>query len=544
MRLARERLGRGGDGVDGVAEELVLRGLAHVLDAEETLVGGILEQAADEIGHAGEQLADGAVFADAVAHLEERHLQFVGHAVERLELVGARVDAEALGLGDDVGAGPDVVRREVRRDDVDVLEEEEGELLVVGVGLGFFLPDRDGPVALLRDDGLVIPVGALDEADVERPVVLAGPSDEVAEVGLAVAQVGLDGDADGRLRAELGFLEDGLEELEGEVLQLVALHVEVDQRADLGGAAEDRAETLLERGDGVLRIGRVDVGRERGDFDREIEAGQGALRPEVAEAGRRLLGVELRDRVEDLEVALQEHVGLGVVENGLAEEVDGGGEAELGVLPDLLEQVLAGFAGDELAGHVDDLRLDRRGDEGGGEGGGGKAGLEGGVELDGLVAEVFLQVADNLGGRVERGQDVDEAEELGLEDRVLHGPLHQAGVGALLGKQGRGRLLVHEGEELFALGADGGFDFRVGSQESGHGGVCGGVSPGVINRQGRPGRPKGPKPRLIRHVRPASTRKLRLSAGPGVLMAYRLGTTLFAWQEVSATLRRGAVFLA
>jgi hypothetical protein len=95
--------GGGGDGVDRVAEELLLRGLAHVLDAEETLVGGVLEQAADEVGHAGEQFADGAVLADAVAHLQQRGLQFVGHAVERLELVGARIDAEALGLGDGVG---------------------------------------------------------------------------------------------------------------------------------------------------------------------------------------------------------------------------------------------------------------------------------------------------------------------------------------------------------------------------------------------------------------------------------------------------------
>jgi len=39
---------------------------------------------------------------------EERALQFVDHAVERLELVGARVDAEPCGLGDGVGTAADV----------------------------------------------------------------------------------------------------------------------------------------------------------------------------------------------------------------------------------------------------------------------------------------------------------------------------------------------------------------------------------------------------------------------------------------------------
>ena len=45
----------------------------------------------------------------------------------------------------------------------------------------------------------------------------------------------------------------------------------------------------------------------------------------------RFLGEKLGDRVEHLEVALQENVGLGVADDGLAEQVDGGGEAELGV---------------------------------------------------------------------------------------------------------------------------------------------------------------------------------------------------------------------
>ena len=270
---------------------------------------------------------------------------------------------------------------------------------------------------------------------------------------------------------ELRFLEDGFEEREGEVLQLVALHVEVDQRAHLGGAAEDRPQAVLEGRDGVFRVGGMDVGRERGNLDREVEARQRAVRPEVAEAGRGLLRIEFGDGVEDLEVALKKHVGLRVADDGFAEEVDRGGEAELEVLFDLLEQILARLAGDKLSGHVHDLGLDGRGDEGRSERGRRQAGLEGGVELNRLVAKVFLQVADNLGGAVERREDVDKTEELGLEDGILHRPVHQPGIGSFLGEQSRGRLLVHEGEELFALGANGGLDFRVRNKESGHGNV-------------------------------------------------------------------------
>ena len=70
--------------------------------------------------------------------------------------------------------------------------------------------------------------------------------------------------------------------------------------------------------------------------------------------------------------------------------------------------------------------------------------------------------------RIERGQDVDEAEELGLENRVLHRPLHQAGVGAFLGEQRGRRLLIHEREELLALGAESRLKLGIEHEKRGH----------------------------------------------------------------------------
>ena len=153
----------GREQLDGIAQELLLRGFSGVLGAEESFVGGVLQQAAHQIGHAGQQGADGAIFADPVPALDEGCLQFVRHAKERLEFVGAGIDLTALGLRDGVGARADVVRGECRGDDVDVVQEKTGELLVVGVAFGLARPDRYGPGALLGEDGFEVPISAFHE---------------------------------------------------------------------------------------------------------------------------------------------------------------------------------------------------------------------------------------------------------------------------------------------------------------------------------------------------------------------------------------------
>jgi len=268
---------------------------------------------------------------------------------------------------------------------------------------------------------------------------------------------------------EFGFFEDGFEKGEREVLQLVALHVEVDERTELGGATEDGTEAVFERGDRAVGIGGVNVGRERGDLEREIEARERAGRGEVAEARFGFACEKSGYGVEDLEVALEKGVGLGVADDGFAEEVDGGGDAGVGVAAEGADEVVGRFAGDELFGHGEDVGFDRAGEESGGEGGGGEAGFEGRVEFDGAVAEVFLQMADDFGGGGERREDVDEAEELGLEGGVAHGPVHEARVDAFFGeKAGRG-MGVHQGEKFLPEGADHGFEGGLGLEESGRG---------------------------------------------------------------------------
>ena len=229
------------------------------------------------------------------------------------------------------------MRGKIRSDQVDVLEQEEREFFVIGIGLRFFLPDRDRPVALLGRNGFVIPVSSFDEADGERPIIFARPSDQIAEISFAIAEVGLQGDADGGLLRELGFLEYRFEELQREILQLVALHIKIDERIHGRRSAQNWAQTLLQCRDGVFWISRMHIRCERRDFDREIEAREWTLRPDIAEAGRGFLREIFRDGIEDLKVALEESVGLGLVDDRLTKQIDGSSEARFYIFFDLLE---------------------------------------------------------------------------------------------------------------------------------------------------------------------------------------------------------------
>ena len=209
----------------------------------------------------------------------------------------------------------------------------------------------------------------------------------------------------------------------------------------------------------------MNVRRKGGDLDREIEAGKRSGGPDIAEGGGGLLRERGGDRVEHVEVALEEAGGLRLVDHGFAKQVDGGGQAGPGILAQLFHEVLRAVAGDELPRHVHDLRFHGVGDERRGKGGRGKARLEGGMKLDGLVAEVFLEMPDDLRGRVQGRQHIDKAEELRFECRILHRPFHEARVGAFLGEDAGNRMGIHEPEELVALGANRRLDLRIKGQK-------------------------------------------------------------------------------
>ena len=58
------------------------------VEPQERLVGRVLEQPPHEVGHAGDELADGRVFAHAAGRAADGRLDGLAHAVQHLQLVG------------------------------------------------------------------------------------------------------------------------------------------------------------------------------------------------------------------------------------------------------------------------------------------------------------------------------------------------------------------------------------------------------------------------------------------------------------------------
>ncbi len=251
---------RGADQLIRVAQELNGGGVLGKFGAQEPLVRGVFEEASDEVGHAGEQLAHRAVFAHPVTHLDERAFNRAGHAVKELELEPAFLEAELGRESLGVGNGTDVVGTEGGGDDLLVLEQHAGAGLEAGVAFRFLQEDRAGPAVLSGPDLLVIPVGPLDEANGETRAALAAPGDQVAQVALGVAQVGLDDDAGVRPVAKFVLGEEGAEQLERRVFVRVAFHVEIDKGAEVACAPEEGTKPGSEVRDGVSRVGRVHLG--------------------------------------------------------------------------------------------------------------------------------------------------------------------------------------------------------------------------------------------------------------------------------------------
>ena len=167
---------------------------------EEGVVGGVLEQAAHEVGHAGDEVADRAVGAHAAAGRGDRGLRVVAQAAQDLELEVLGAHVARVGVGGGVRDRAQVVRRDRHLDQRRGVDQALGEQLEVAVALAAVHEHRRRPAVLGGLDDLVVPVGALDQADRERvPARGRGrPLQQLVEVLRGLGQVGLQDDAGGR----------------------------------------------------------------------------------------------------------------------------------------------------------------------------------------------------------------------------------------------------------------------------------------------------------------------------------------------------------
>ena len=282
-------------------------------------------------------------------------------------------------------------------------------------------------------DRLGVPVRALDQANGDDASRATSPVDHRPGVLDAALEIGLHRQP--ALEADL--LHAPLEEGDGEVLQRVVLHVEVDEDALGLRRFENGHEPPHEVAHRSLGVDRIAPGREGRDLDRDVDAGN---RPHVVRLESRI-GLPRRHArrkiVDEIEVLAGVFVRLGVAHARLAEQVDAEGHALVPHGPKARQRAGRIHAGDELARH----RLDLRGD-GPRRGPREKAsGLERGRDharhRHARLREIVLEVIEDRLGRLEHREAVDEAEQLDLEMLVLHGPLHQGIVVELRGQQPR-----------------------------------------------------------------------------------------------------------
>src|SRR5207253_4381047 len=121
--------------------------------------------------------------------------------------------------------------------------------LEVYVALRLLQINRRIPAILPGFDFFVVPVRAFDEPDGETGPARATPLDQIAQILFRIAQVGLNNDASMRPIVEFGFGADFFEKIERCIFVSITFHVEVDERAQLARAAQNRPELWREMRD-------------------------------------------------------------------------------------------------------------------------------------------------------------------------------------------------------------------------------------------------------------------------------------------------------
>ena len=164
----------------------------------------------------------------------------------------------------------DIVGTERGGDDRLVFEQDSRKGLEVYVALRLLKINRTIPAVLPGFNLFVIPIRAFDEPDGETRPARATPLDQIAQIGFGIAQIGLSNDASMGPIVEFGFGAECFEKVERGVFMRITFHVEVDKRAQLARAAQNRPQLRREMGNGVGRIGRIHLRIERGNFYREI----------------------------------------------------------------------------------------------------------------------------------------------------------------------------------------------------------------------------------------------------------------------------------
>ncbi len=253
-------------------EQPVPLGALHERLAQERLVGRVLEQAPDQIGHARQQLPVRAIQSDPARRLQERLPEGFRHAVEHLELVAVRRNLQGARDLDHRRHAADVVRRAGQVADVVVPEDRLGRPLEGCVRRGLDRVNRSRPPGLSGQDRLVIPVRTLDEPDGDGKPLAPRPFQEPVGVLFALPEIGLQRESQVGVAPEFGIAPQPAIEFDRDVLERAHLRVETEESANRDDLAVQGLEATEHSVHGPFEICWVRQGKQRRWFDGHVDA--------------------------------------------------------------------------------------------------------------------------------------------------------------------------------------------------------------------------------------------------------------------------------
>ena len=244
-----------------------------------------------------------------------------------LKLKRARSQAEVFGVRQRDAQAAEIVRAEGGVEGGAVIQEAPGEPFIVRVGVFLFGEDRAGMTVQPGLDDFVIPIGALDQANGERRAAFGSKGEDPVEVVVGGFQVGLDDDAEVRPGGEIGIERDPLEQAVGDLVKVPLLEIEIDEGAEFLRAQEQGTHAAQQPLHAAVGIDRIEQVIHGGKFERDVGAGDGAVRTPIENRPRFPSGGLGRKKFDEIGVALRVGRRFGGVDCRLAEKVDGEAEA-------------------------------------------------------------------------------------------------------------------------------------------------------------------------------------------------------------------------
>ena len=301
------------------SQQPVQRLRLHIFLPEERFIRSVFQQSPHEIGHPRQQISHRGIKPQPAPLLRDCLLKWLSHAEDHLIFPGLRREPQRLSHGFDVGQRPEIVRPEGRTNQGGLRQDETRERLIVGIGLCLLLKQRNRPAPLPIPNRVRIPVGAFHQSNRDGRPTLPDPSQKPLDILRRLPMVGLQCESCIGIGLVGGLRKEPGEDLEQQRFGFRLFHIE-DQRS--GESHRQIEERPKPRRDGLVapfRIDRIEMRREGGDFERELDARD---RPEMVPLqgrNRRPRGCRSCKRGQGSQTTITVAIRLTVADRGLAQ---------------------------------------------------------------------------------------------------------------------------------------------------------------------------------------------------------------------------------